>query len=228
MQHDVALLRRGRLQVGQALPRLEILRADQAGLRDRARQVAGLGVRVLGLGAERAVDVAVLVEGDAHVIDVGLRLELGQVDGLGPEAPAVDAVGALGDREEALAVVALEADDHVDLPLPVERAGVERGIDAEAFHQERIGLRVEVEAPLDRRVAVGDGRVSEALEHAVVPLGVDGVPAREEFLVLRAQLLEPRGPGGGGFGLGRGGFLFHEGGWKEGRLSATDFSDGHG
>jgi hypothetical protein len=124
MQDDVALLRRGRLEIGQALPGFEIPGAHEAGHGDGAGEIVRPGVGILRLGAEHAVDAAVLVERDAHVVHVGLGFDLRQVDGLVPKAPVVDPVGALGDGEDALAIVAFEADDQVHLAPPENAPGL--------------------------------------------------------------------------------------------------------
>jgi hypothetical protein len=94
----------------------------------------------------------------------------------------------------------------VDLALPEKRAGVERRVNTQALHQVGVRLRVQVEAPLDRGVAVRDGGVLETLEYPVVPLAVHGVLLREKLLMLLAELGEALRPLAGranGDALGR-------------------------
>lgn len=91
-------------------------------------------VGVFALGAEHAVDPAVLMLGQAHIVDVGfLRAGIGQHHGIIPEVEAVDACIGLRNGEEGLAVVALDADNEVELAVQVDRAAVECGVDAQAL-----------------------------------------------------------------------------------------------
>ena len=101
----------------------------------------------------------------------------------------------------------------MNLALPVECAGVERGVDSEAFHEERVRLGVEIIAPLEGRMAEGDDRVLEAIEYAVVPRGIDRILPFEEGFVRGSNRLHAGGeragrgrtaPGLGGRGRGRG------------------------
>ena len=99
MQHHVALLALG-LEVGQTLPVDKVLGAGDATGGCGSREVARLVV-VMTLHAEEAVDPAILVAGEAHVVDVHAGdVILGHGDGMVPEAEAVNPVGAFGHGEE--------------------------------------------------------------------------------------------------------------------------------
>ncbi len=100
-QADVALLGRAeRYQIGQAFPRLEVARARNSRRRDSYRQVSA--PRVVALRAEHAVNPAVLMLGQAHVVNVGfLRAAVRQDNRIIPEAEAVHAAFALG-KERAV------------------------------------------------------------------------------------------------------------------------------
>ena len=151
VEHHVALLR-ARAEVGQALPRDEILRAGDAGCGRRGREVAGLRV-VMALGTEDAVDPSVLMGSDAHIIDIRCRNDvLGHRDGLRPEAEVVDAVGTLGRGEERLAVGTLHTDNEHILVMPLDGAAVERGVHHDALHQVGVVLLTEVIAPFQGRM----------------------------------------------------------------------------
>ena len=62
------------------------------------------------LGTEYAIYPSVLVLCQSHIIDIGGRNEVfGHCNGFIPKAEVVDAIWALGHREEAFAVGALHA-----------------------------------------------------------------------------------------------------------------------
>jgi hypothetical protein len=69
MQHDVPLLLGPRDEIGQPLPGHEVVRAGDPRLRHGGGEIVRRA-RVLPLGAEHAVDPAVLVRRQAHVVDV--------------------------------------------------------------------------------------------------------------------------------------------------------------
>ena len=105
------------------------------------------------LGAEKSVDTAVLVLHESHVVDVGVEA-LGFRDHAGfvPEAESIDAAFRFRDGEKAFSVPALDAHADDDFSLLLDGARIERGVDSEALHQERIGLRIEIVAPFQRHV----------------------------------------------------------------------------
>ena len=174
-----------RPQVGQALPLDEILRARDAGLGHRRGGVARGGLRVLALGAEEPVDPAVLVRGEPHVVDVGVGVVgLRHDHRVVPEAEAVDAVLALGDGEEALAVVAFDAGHQVHLAVPLDGAGVEDAVDPQPLQQERVASRVEVVAPEERACGRGQHRVLPAVEDAVAVLDLVVLPLDERRVLV--------------------------------------------
>ena len=175
---------RAGLEIVEPLPGLEVLRAGDAALGDGGGQVAARGVGVLALGAEQAVDPAVLVPDETHVVhvDVGVG-RLGHDHRVIPEAEPVDAGRAFGDGEEALAVGAFDAGRQIDLAVQLDGAGIEGAVDAQPLHQVRIGLVVQIVPPEDRRVLGRQHRVLVAVEHAVAALG-DPVGPVDESLVL--------------------------------------------
>ncbi len=139
VQHYVALLAR-RAYVGQTLPCFQVAGAHYASRGRCGRQVV-LGRVVLALDAEYAVYPAVLVTRQTHVVYVRGRLApLGQRYRVVPEAPAADAVSALGHGEERLAVDALDAHHHQVAAVEQYGPGVECGVDSDALQQQRIAL----------------------------------------------------------------------------------------
>ena len=151
--------------------------ADDAGGGHSGGQV---GVRlVLALGAEHAVDPAVLVLGQPHIVDVGLLgAGVGQLDGLVPEAKAVHRGVALGHRKEALAVVALHPGHQIELAVQLDGAGVEHRVHAQPLHKIGVCGGVKVEPPLQGDVLAGEDRMLPLVVDAVVPVG---------FVVLAGQ-----------------------------------------
>lgn len=171
------------VQVGQALPGLQVLGAHNARRRDRRGQIGIVGV--FALGAEHAVDPAVLMLGQAHIVDVGfLRAGIGQHHGIIPEVEAVDACIGLRNGEEGLAVVALDADNEVELAVQVDRAAVECGVDAQALHEIGIGFGIEVISPVHRRKFAGEHGIFVALVDAVIDVG-DDILAGDQLIHLR-------------------------------------------
>ena len=188
MQHDVALLGGWGLDIGQALPFFQIPGAHQTALGHGAGLIGGLGLRVAPLGAKEAVHPAVLVIHEAHVVDVRVWiLRLGNHARLIPETEIVDAVFRFSNREETFPVPALDPDTNHNFPVPLDGTGIESRIDAEAFHQERIGFRVQIVAPFKRYVGVGHDRVEIAFIDAVIPGGIHGVFALDEGFMVAAK-----------------------------------------
>ena len=166
MQHHVALLAGG-LQVRQALPVHQVPGAGDAGGGRRGGEVS-LGRMVLAFYAENAVDPAVLVGGKAHVIDIGGGFSpLGHGDGTGPEAEVVHAVRALGHGKEGFSVIALHADHHHVLALPLDGAAVERGMHAQALHQVGIRRLVQVVTPFQGSMLRREDGILVTLVYAV-------------------------------------------------------------
>ena len=187
----VSLLAAG-LQVRKALPVHQILGAGYTGGRRGGGEVS-LGRMILALHAENAVDPAVLMGGQAHVINVGGRLPpFRHGDGAGPESEMVHAVGAFRHRKEGFAVGALHTGHQHIFALPFDGARIERGMDAEAFHQVGIRLFVKVVTPFQRSVLRREDRILVALINAVALDGgirpfneplVSGLEPGESFLV---------------------------------------------
>ncbi len=100
-----------------------------------------------------------------------------------PEPEVVDAVLALGDGEEGLAVVALHPADEQDPAVQLDRPGVEDPVDAEAFHQVRVRLGVQVVAPEGWGMGRGEDGVPVPVDGSPRPPVVDLVGAGDEILV---------------------------------------------
>ena len=170
MKHHVALLPRT-LQVGQALPRLEIARAGDARGGYGGRQIAGCR-EVLAFGAEDAVDPAVLVGREAHVVDVRIGFfGFGHAHRIVAETEAVHAAGAFGHGEERLAVVALDTHHEQVFAVVADGSGIERPVDPEALHEVGIALGRKVVAPLDGRM--------QARQHRIFVTLIDAVPGQQ-------------------------------------------------
>jgi hypothetical protein len=117
-----------------------------------------------------------------------------------PEAETVDAVFGFRDGEEALSVPAFDADADDDFSLPLDGAGVEGGVDAEALHEEWVGPGIEVVTPFERDVPVGDDGMGVAFVDSVVPGVVHGILALDQGFVGAAEGGEAGGVGGFGHG----------------------------
>ena len=149
VQHHVALLAL-RHDIGQALPGDQVVRAGHAGGGHGGRQVVGPG-GILALHAENAVDPAVFMRSQPHVVDIGGRFAiLRHRHGTGPETEIVDTAGTLRHSEEGFAVRPFNPCDQDIFSIPLDGAGIEHGMDAEALQQVGIRIRMQVVAPLQR------------------------------------------------------------------------------
>ena len=186
MQHHVALLAL-RHDIGQTLPGDKVVCAGYAGRGHGGRQVVGPG-GVLAFHAENAVDPAVFMRGQPHVVNVGSRLAVfGHRHGTRPEPEIVDAVRAFRHGEEGFAVRAFDAGYQHIFPIPLDGAGVEHGVDAEALHQERIRILVQVVAPLQGSVL--------CRQHRVLISFIDAVPFDGNVLPFNQLLVRLPQPG---------------------------------
>ena len=201
VQHHVALLA-PRLDVRQALPVHQILGAGHAG-GSRSSGEVSRGRLVLPLHAEDAVNPAVLMPGQAHVVNIGGGLTpLRHGDGTRPEGEVVHAVGTLGHGEEGLAVGPLYTYYQHVFVAPLDGAGVQRGMDADPFHEEGVALLVQVIAPLQRSMFPGkdgilvafiytvpfDGSI-RAFNQSLVALFEPGKPFLESFHYWSSKII---------------------------------------
>ena len=168
VKHHVALLALA-LEVGQAFPGLQVTGAGNAGSSRGSAQVARASV-IMTFSAKDAVDPAVFMCREAHVIDVGGgNYIIGHRDGLGPESEVVHAVWALGHSEERLAVGAFNPHNNYIFALPFDGACIERRVHHDALHQVGVVLLVEVIAPLQRSMVGCDDGILVFLVDAVAP-----------------------------------------------------------
>lgn len=157
VEDDIALLRGGGLEVGESLPCIKVARADDATLRDGAGLVRVGNGRVAAFGAEQAVNPAVLVLDQSHVIDVGVRVGCFRNDaGSFSKTKIVEAIWRYGDSEEALSIPPFDPHAENNPAFVLNRSSVECGIDTETFQEMWIGLWVQVVAPLQRDMARSD------------------------------------------------------------------------
>ena len=149
VQDHVSLLAAG-LNIRKPLPVHKVLRAGNACSGRCGGKVSLQGV-VLALHAEDAVDPAVLMGREAHVVDVGCGLSpFRHGDGTGPELEIVHSVGAFGYGEETLTVIAFHAHYKHVFAVPLDGAGIKGCIHPNPFHKEGVTLTVEVITPLKR------------------------------------------------------------------------------
>ena len=182
VKHHVALLALA-LEVGQAFPGLEVTGAGNAGSSRGSAQVARASV-IMAFSAKDAVDPAVFMSREAHVIDVGGGNHIiGHRDGLGPESEVVHAVWTLGHSEERLAVGAFNPHNKYIFALPFDGACIERRVHHDALHQVGVVLLVEVILPLQGHMLSSDNRVLILLINAVPPLLWFVLPAQQRLMM---------------------------------------------
>lgn len=184
MQHAVALLGRFRLEVRQALPVDEILCADNAGSGECGGEVVhGL---ILAFAAEHAVDIAVFVLRQTHIVDVRfLGGGVWQDDRVIIKAEALHRVIAARDGEEGLSVIAFYAGDEAVLTVQLDGAGVHDGVHAETLKTQRICLLVQVKFPERRNVVAGEDRILVTRVNAVVKSGRLVLFCDERFVIVK-------------------------------------------
>ena len=169
MKNYVALLGRARLEIRKSFPCNKVLCANDSRLRNRCGKVAAFGI--LAFGAEHAVDPAVLMLSNAHIVNVGFfGAGVRKLYRIITETEAVYTVVTLGNGEKRFAVVALNANDKAVLPVQLYSSRVERGVYAEALHKIRIRFIVEVVFPDKRRMSSRKNGVFIAFVNAVVKI----------------------------------------------------------
>ncbi len=179
MQHYVTLLRL-RLQVGQALPCLQVFGAGDTSCCSGCTQVAGLAV-VVTLSAEDTINPAILMLCDAHIINIGSRDDVVRHgDRLLPEAEVIHAVRRLGHGKERLAVSTLDTNYQTILALPFDGSRIQRGIHHDTLHQVRVVLFAEIIAPFQRRMF--------SSKYRILPLVINTIPPLHGFILARQQL----------------------------------------
>ena len=180
-----------RLQVGQSFPGLQVPCA-RYGRRGRGCREVAWATVIVALGTEHAVDPAVLVLRQSHVVDVrGGLLRVGHGDGLLPEAEVIDAVRTLGNGEEALAVGPLHAAHQQVAPIQADGSGVQHRVHHDALHQVGVVLLTEIISPLQRCVVSRQHRVAVLFVDAVACMAEQplGRAASWQRLVLACQQL---------------------------------------
>ena len=123
VQHHVALLTLG-LQVGQSLPVDQVLGTGNGRGGRGGTQIAGHTV-VVPLGTEHAVDVAVFMACEPHVVDISRRHHIvGHGNGFVPEAEVIYTIGAFGHGEKALAVGSFHPHHQQVFAIPLDGSTV--------------------------------------------------------------------------------------------------------
>ena len=141
------------------------------------------------LSTEYAVNPAILMLRDAHIIDVrGGNHVVGHGDRLLPETEIVDTVGRLGHSKEGLAVGTLDTNHKAVFALPLDGTAVQRGIHHDTLHEIGIVLLTEIVLPLQRGVLGSENRIFPFVVDTIAPLQ-GFVLARQQLLVVSTQRL---------------------------------------
>ncbi len=185
MQAHIALLGGAQGdQIGQPLPGFQVLGAHDTGSSNRSRQVRIF--RILAFGAENAVNPAVFMLGEAHVVHVGFfRAGIGQKNGIIPEAEVIHAVIAFRHGEEGFAVAALQPGHHIIFAVQINGTGIEGGIHAQPFHEMGIGFLIQIIFPEKRNMLPGQYRVHKTVINAIIIVRHNVFPGDEGFLLLQ-------------------------------------------
>ena len=134
------------------------------------------------LGTEDTINPSVFMGGEAHIIDIGSRYHVfGHRDGIIPEAEVIHTIRTFRHGKERLTVGPLHAQQQQVFTIPLDSAGVERGIHADTFHQVGIGRCIQVVAPENRRMGSRHHRIFITCKYAVATF--------HRFILSRDQLL---------------------------------------
>jgi hypothetical protein len=113
------------------------------------------GIRILPFGTEKTIDPSIFVPDQPHIINICIRFScLRQLDRFVPEPELVNTGFTFRYSKKRFPVPSFHPDGQVYLSVQADRSGIEGGIDAHPLHQERIGSRIEIIAPVDRRMPV--------------------------------------------------------------------------
>ena len=185
MKHYIALLGR-RTDVRQALPVHQVPGTGHTGCRRSGRKVS-LGAVILAFHAENAVNPAVLMGSQAHIVHIGGGFSpFREGDGTGPEAEVVHTVRAFGHGKERLAVGSFHTHHQDVFPVPFDGARIQGGMYADTLHQVGIALPVKIVPPLERSMLRRQDGVFITLVNAVSFDGRIG-----PFNQFRMVFLEP-------------------------------------
>ena len=192
VQDDIPLLRRRALEIGQPLPPDKIPGSSNAALGLGLRGVTQRRTAILALHTEDAVDPTVLVLGQPHVVNIRCRIiRLRDAQRNPAEAEPVNARAAFRQPEKTLPVHPLDSRNQIKSAIQIDRAGVESGIDTKPLEKPGIRRGIKIVSPKDRRVGLGQNRVSVAVKDAILPARVNFVWSGKEGLVPIQKLLEP-------------------------------------
>ena len=165
-----------RREVFESLPMHKILGASDTGCSRSSRGVKGFGF-IMTLDAEDAVDPAVFMLRQTHVIDVSSRgiISIGHSNGFVPETPSVDTVIGLCDREKRLAVSPLHTRYDSVFAVELDGTGIEYCVHHDTLHEIGIRLFIEVIPPFERCVLRSENRI--------FILGINPIPAFYRFVL---------------------------------------------
>ena len=147
MENHIALLALG-LQIRKTLPVYQVLGTGDGCSSSSSTEVAKL-IIIMTLSTEHAIDVAILMSCESHIIDVGSRNNiLRHGDRLIPETEVVNTIRTFCYGKETLAVGTLHTYNEEILAVPLDGTRIERSIHHDALHEMRITLLIEVVTPL--------------------------------------------------------------------------------
>ena len=191
MEDDVPLLGRAGLQICQSFPGHKVFCAGNSALGDSGGLVSRRSVGVSFFRTEESVDPAVFMFGQPDIVDIGLGLSgTGHVYGRIPEAEMIDAVWAFRDGKKGFPIPAFDPYHHNVAVFPFNRSGIEDPVDAKPFHQEGVGLLIEIISPEEGRMTSRQHRVTIPVEDTVAR-HLPFIGSKDQ---LRIMLIEPLNP----------------------------------
>ena len=185
MENHIALLALG-LQVRKALPVYQVLGTGNGCSSSSSTEVARLCI-IMTLCTEHAIDVAILMSCESHIIDVGSRNNiLRHGDRLIPETEVVNTIRTLCHGKETLAVSTLYTNNEEILTIPLDGTRIERSIHHDALHEIRIALLIEVVTPLQWCMFCGEDWVLILFVDTISPL-YGFILTAQQFLIMSAK-----------------------------------------
>ena len=122
--------------------------------------------------------------GQPHIIDVGfIRVAVRQLYRLFPKDKLVYTRCALCNGKETLPVAALHTGNQTNLSIQFNCSSVEHRIDAQPFHEIRVGFRIQVIPPVQRHVFSGQYRILPAVIDSIIEIGLFILSVQQSLLL---------------------------------------------
>ena len=168
MEYHIPLLGRRGNQIGESFPLKQVFGTHQSALGNSGRLVCIGGGGISPFRTEDAVEPAVFMCYQAHVVNIGIGiLQFRQHYRMFPEPEMVNTVRTFGHGKKGFSVNPFYTGYHQVASSPVDRTGIEDGIDRKSFQEIRIRRFIKIKPPVKRHMSSGEYRMSIAFKPAM-------------------------------------------------------------